>query len=144
MTTPHYDDGIVRAGVVAAAVSGLPSTLWSLRHGRDPLEATKAAGRLLLPNGRRTVPLLGSAAVAHIVLSLGWSELIVRTLPRGAGRAQTALHGVMMGGAIAALDLGLAHVIRTPRLAGIRDLPVWPQVADHLAFGMIAALTGAS
>jgi hypothetical protein len=131
---------IVRAAAVAAVVSGAPSTLWSIRHGRDPLEASKAAGQLLLPNSKRTLPLLASATVAHAALSMGWTVVIARTLPRGAELAQTALHGAMMGGAIAALDLGAAHVVHHPRLAGIRALPVAPQVADHVAFGIVAAL----
>ena len=131
---------VIRAAHDAAAWSGLPSTVWSIAHGRSPFEATKAAGRLLLPNSRRTVPLILAAGAVHAALSLAWTAVIVRTLPHGAGRAQTALHGAMMGGAIAAVDLGLAHVVRHPRFAGVRELEVLPQVADHIAFGVIAAL----
>ena len=135
---------VLRAARDAAVLSGIPSTAWALRRGRDPLEATKAAGRIVLPDTTRTVPLLIAGAGVHAALSLGWTVVVARTLPRDAGRAQTALHGALMGGAIAALDLGLARVVRHPRLRAIRELPLGPQVADHVAFGVIAAVRAAS
>jgi len=131
---------IVRAGFWAAALSGVPSTLWSVRHGRDPLEAARAAGRMLVPRETQTVPLVGAAALVHGVLSSGWTVVIAATLPRDAGRARSVLHGALMGAAIAGADLGLAHVVRHPRLAAIRALPLGPQVGDHVAFGAIAGL----
>src|SRR5205814_4681241 len=38
------------AGLIAAVVSGAPSTLWALARGRDPLEATRAAGSIVAPH----------------------------------------------------------------------------------------------
>jgi hypothetical protein len=96
--------------------------------GSDPLAATYAAGRMLLPHETRPSRLLPAAAVIHGALSVGWTAVLARH-PR---------HGVLAGAAIAALDLGAAHVIATRRFAAIRDLPVLPQLADHLAFGTIA------
>jgi hypothetical protein len=129
---------IARAAFWAAALSGAPSTLYALRTGRDPLEASRAAGRLLLPDERGPVPLVGAAAVVHGALSLAWTGVIARTLPREAGLTRSVRHGIVMGGAIAVVDLGLAHVLRSPRFAAIRALPLAPQVADHLAFGAVA------
>jgi hypothetical protein len=134
----------VRAAVVAGALSGIPSTAWSVARRRDPLEATKAAGRLALPSSRRTGPLVLAATAVHSALSLAWATVVVRTLPRDAGRAQAAVHGALMGAAIAALDLGIAHRVDHPRLTAVKELPIAPQIADHVAFGVIAALTATS
>lgn len=129
---------ISRAAFWAAVLSGLPSTAWSIAHHRDPLEATRAAGLMVLPDDSRSLPLAGAAAAVHGALSLGWTCVIARTLPQDAGRARSVLHGALLGAAIAGLDLGVAHVVRTPRFAPIRELPVAPQLADHVAFGAVA------
>ena len=50
--------------------------------------------------------------------------------------------GAVAGLAIAALDLGLAHRSRAPRFAPVSDLPLWPQVADHVAFGALIGCAG--
>jgi hypothetical protein len=117
----------LRAGVVAGVVSGAPSTLHALATRRDPLEATKAAGTLLLPREDRTLPLLGAAAVAHAALSVGWAHVLAATLPR----RHTTAWGAAAGLAIAAIDLGLIGR-RFPR---IRALPLAPQLADHVVYG---------
>ena len=124
-------DGVA-AGGVAAVLSGAPSTLHAVIVGADPLEATLAAGTLLLPRESRPFPLLLAALPAHAALSLGWGVVLALVLPR----RRTAAAGAVAGLAIAALDLGVV-ARRFPR---IRALPVWPQLADHVAYG---ALVGA-
>ena len=114
------------AAVVAGTGSGLPSTAHALVTGRSPLAAARAAGALL---GR---PGLGRGAIAHAVLSVGWSAVLVTVLPRRHAVAWGALAGLAM----AALDLGLAD----RAVPAVAALPRWPQVADHVAFG---ALVGA-
>ncbi|MBC6448945.1 hypothetical protein GPZ80_17385 [Actinokineospora sp. HBU206404] len=110
-------------------LSGAPSTAWAIVAGQDPLAATRAAGSLLLPNETRRGRLLAGAAVAHTALSLGWATALAATLPS----RHTTAAGAVAGLAIAALDLGLVGR-RFPR---IRELPVLPQVADHVAFGLV-------
>lgn len=118
--------GVV-AGVVAGVVSGVPSTAWALVRRRDPLEATVAAGKVLLPGeGRRGVLLLAAVPV-HFVISVGWGVVLARVLPaRG-----SVFWGVVAGGVIAVVDLSLPG----RRVAAVRRLPVLPQVADHLVYG---------
>jgi hypothetical protein len=118
------------AGTVAALVSGAPSTLWALASGRDPLEATLAAGSVLLPHetGRRR--LLAAAVPVHAGLSLGWGVLLARLLPK----RRTVTAGAVAGVCIAALDLGVVGRL-FPR---VRALPLLPQVADHALFGVTA------
>lgn len=119
-------DGLV-AGAAGAVTGGVPSTLHALATGRDPVEATLAAGSMVLPGEGRRTPLLVAAGVAHGSISLFWGVTLARTLPP----RRPVLAGAAAGLAIAALDLGVVGR-RFPR---IRALPLLPQLADHVAFG---------
>jgi hypothetical protein len=121
---------VLRAAVWAAALSGIPSTVHALATGRDPLEAAYAAGTMLLPGETRPQRLLAAAVPVHLGISIAWTVALDRAGIRGAARGSVA------GLAIAALDLGLVGRRRFPR---IRALPVAAQLADHAAFGAIAA-----
>jgi hypothetical protein len=123
----------VQAGLVAAAVSGAPSTLIALARGDDVLDGARAAGTLLLPRERRTLPLLAAAVPVHLALSLGWAAVLDRALPRGS----EVLGGMAGGLAIAALDL----VVIGRRLPAIRTLPQPRQWADHVAYGLAVGAT---
>ena len=119
-------DGLV-AGAVAALVSGAPSTLHAFATRSSPLEATLAAGTLLLPRERRPLALVLAAVPVHLALSFGWALLLAALLPH----RRTVAAGVLAGLAIAALDLGVVGR-RNPR---VRALPQLPQVLDHVAYG---------
>jgi hypothetical protein len=119
---------VVIAGLVAAAVSGVPSTMYALWRGRDVLEGALAAGTLLLPHERRRDRLLVAAAVTHVTLSLGWAAVLARSLPERA----TVAWAMPAGLAIAGLDLGVVG----RRFDRIRALPQPPQVADHVAYAI--------
>jgi hypothetical protein len=119
-------DGLV-AGAVAAVLSGAPSTLHAFATRASPLEATLAAGTLLLPRERRPLVLALAAVPVHLALSLGWAVLLAAILPRRRPVAYATLAGL----AIAALDLGVVGR-RVPR---IRALALLPQVLDHVAYG---------
>jgi hypothetical protein len=115
------------AGVVGAIVGGIPSTCHALATGRDPLEASYAAGAILRPHERRPGRLLISAAVAHGAISLFWGQVLVRVVPQ----RHPVLAGAAAGLAIAALDLGMVG----RRIERVRDLPLAPQLADHAVYG---------
>ena len=121
--------GAVFAGAAAAVVSGLPSTVHAWRTGADPLEASYAAGALLLRDEQRPGRLLAAAALVHGAMSLGWAVVLAGTLPR----RRAAAAGGAAGAAIAVLDLGLVGR-RFPR---VRQLPVLPQLADHVTYGAV-------
>jgi hypothetical protein len=123
-------DGLL-AGAVAAVLSGIPSTVHAVVTGRDPLEATLAAGTILRPGETRPERLLAAAVPVHLALSLGWGVVLARVLPR----RPPLVVGAAAGLAIAALDLGVA-ARRFPR---IRALPPAGQLADHAAFGLVVA-----
>jgi hypothetical protein len=112
-------------------VSGVPSTLHALATRRDPLAATRAAGSLLLPDEARSTRLVAAAIPVHFGLSVGWGVMLATVLPRRA----TIAWGALAGLTIAALDLSVPG----RRTARTRTLPRWPQVADHLAYGVVAA-----
>ena len=117
----------VRAAAWAALLSGAPSTLHALATGRDPLEATLAAGSILLPGETRRTRLLAAAVPVHLGLSLGWALALDRAGVRGARR------GALAGLAIGTVDLTLA----ARSLPRIRALPLLPQLADHAAYGAV-------
>jgi len=122
------EDGVA-AALPASLGSGLPSTIHALATGGDPLEATAAAGSLLVPRGHRRRVLLAAAVPVHLAVSLGWSVVLAGILPH----RRTALAGALAGAGIAALDLGVVGRL-FPR---VRALPRLPQLVDHLAFGAI-------
>jgi hypothetical protein len=124
-------DGLV-AGALAWAVSGLPSTLHATAGGHDVLAPVRAAGTLLVPAGSSTPALLVAGALAHTGLSLGWAALLSFALPD----RLTVPAGAGAGLAIAALDLGVVG----RRYPAVADLPLLPQVADHVAFGTVVGL----
>lgn len=101
----------------------------ALATGRDPLEAALAAGSVLLPGEPSRAQLLAAAVPVHLGVSLAW------TLALDRAGVRTARGGVLAGLAVAALDLGVLGR-RFPR---VRALPLVPQLADHAAFGAIAA-----
>ena len=119
------EDAVV-AAAVAAVLSGAPSTAHALLARIDPLEASLAAGTLLLPAEQRVSRLLPAALVAHGALSLGWALVLAVALPR----RRTVAWSLPAGLAIAALDLGIVG----RRFARIRALATAPQVLDHLAY----------
>jgi hypothetical protein len=120
------------AGAVAAVLSGAPSTAHALWARGDPLEPSLAAGTLLLPGEERRGRLLAAATTAHLALSLGWALVLAAGLPR----RRTVLAAGLSGIGIAALDLGVVGR-RFPR---IRALPVGPQLADHVAYGVVVGM----
>lgn len=121
--------GGVWAGVVGGVLGGVPSTVWAVVRGRDPLAAALAAGKVLLPGERRVGVLLLAALPVHFGISVGWGVVLARVLPA----RRTAFWGAVAGVGIALVDL------RVPgrRAAAVRALPSCPQVVDHLVYGCV-------
>ncbi|MGH8945530.1 MAG: hypothetical protein ACRDVL_05220 [Acidimicrobiia bacterium] len=113
-------------------MSGVPSTLHALAGTGRPLEATMAAGSILLPNTKQPFLLAAAAVPVHLSLSFGWALVLSVLLPRRG----TVAWGALAGLGIAALDLGIIGR-RFPR---VRSLPLGAQVADHLVFGATVGL----
>jgi hypothetical protein len=122
-----------RTLVLASTISGAPSTLAALiaargdlrRAARTQLGATKAIGTLLPPG----TPSLARGALAHVIISVAMAELVARVVDAGDRRR----------GAAVGLLMGLVNVaVIGRRYPAIRALPLVPQLADNIAFGLIA------
>jgi hypothetical protein len=120
------------AGLAGAALSGVPSTVWSLVCGDDVLDGARAVGAMVLPRERRTPVLLAMATPVHLGISLAWAAALARALPPGAEPAS----GVLAALGIAALDLGIVG----RRIPAIRQLPQGRQWADHAAYGLVVGI----
>ena len=112
-------------------MSGVPSTAIAVATGRDPLEATVAAGSVVLPGETRRGRLIAAAVPAHFALSIGWALVLAKILPQRRVLAAGAAAGLV----IAAFDLGVVGRL-FPR---VRALPLLPQLADHVAYGATVA-----
>jgi hypothetical protein len=121
---------LFQAWLVATVFSGLPSTLHALVTGADPLEATRAAGAMLLPAATGTWTLVAAAAIVHPAVSAFWAAVFGLLLPRPG----VALWAVIGSAAVALLDLLVIAPLFFPAVAA---LPFWPQLADHLMWGAL-------
>jgi hypothetical protein len=116
----------VKAGAVAAVLSGLPSTVHAALTGREVLAAARAAGTLM-PGGKSDVV---AGVAAHLVVSAGWT-VVLAAVNRRCGLG--VLGGAAAGLVIAAVDLEFFG----RRYSAIQELPRIPQWLDHVAFGAI-------
>ena len=116
------------AWATATLFSGLPSTVWALLTGSDPLEATWAAGAMLMPMGAGPRLLFASAALVHLTVSLLWALIFWALLPQ----RHVVLWSVVGSAVVAIVDLRL---IAPLMFQSIVALEFWPQFADHLMWG---------
>ena len=121
---------LLRAWLLATLLSGLPSTLYALLAGRDPMEATRAAGAMISMPGS-----LAAAALVHGAVSLFWAAVLWLVLPRRHTGRHTVVWALAASVAIALLDLRLIAPAFFPEVAA---LDFWPQFADHLMWGACA------
>src|SRR3712207_6467659 len=104
----------LRVGLIAALSSGAPSTAYAIATGRDPLEASAAAGTLLLGPARPRAQLVAAAVPVHAAVSLLWTIVLDATLPQRRRR----LAGALAGLGVAWLDLVVVGK-RFPRIAAL-------------------------
>ena len=128
MIKPGLSDALI-AGGCAALFSGIPSTLYAWLTGGDVMEATRAAGAMLIPASSSDRELFLAAALVHGAVSLFWTSILVPLLPR----RHTVAWATLALACVALLDLRVIGQLFPEILA----LPFWPQFADHLAFGAI-------
>ena len=121
---------LLLAWLLATVFSGLPSTMHALLTGADALEATRAAGRMLLPGATSTPVLFAAAAVVHPAVSAFWTLVFACLLPR----RHVAWWAIAGSAAVAWLDLRVIAPLLFPSVAA---LPFWPQFADHVAWGAL-------
>ena len=130
---PWFVRDVIAAGLPAAILSGLPSTLHAWVTGRDLLEPTRAAGAMLLRPGASDAALIAAAVPVHLFISFFWTAVLVAAMPQ----RHVLPHSVVALAVVALLDLRIIAPIAFPEVAA---LPFWPQFADHLAFGAVMGL----
>jgi len=116
------------AGAAAAVLSGIPSTLLALWTGGDVLEATRAAGAMLIAPNSSDVALISAAALVHGLISFFWAAVLAWVLPR----RHVFWSAVLAAAGIAVVDLRIIAPLFFPE---VHALVFWPQFADHLAWG---------
>ncbi|MDQ3940192.1 MAG: hypothetical protein M3238_02450, partial [Actinomycetota bacterium] len=70
----------VFTGCFAGTLSSIPSTVHALAIGGDAVEASVAAGSMLLPNETRRPVLIAAALPVHVILSIVWAVILARVL----------------------------------------------------------------
>jgi hypothetical protein len=123
----YFWQGALIAAACAALLSGLPSTLHAWWTGGDILEATRAAGAMLIPASSSDMALFSAALIVHTSVSLFWATVLTWVLPQ----RNTLIWAVAAAAGIAVLDLRIIG----PLFPEVHALPFWPQFADHLAWG---------
>jgi hypothetical protein len=68
--------------IAATLLSGLPSTLYALFSGGEVLEATRAAGAMLIPARSSLLQLFAAAAFVQGTVSFFWVLILALVLPR--------------------------------------------------------------
>lgn len=116
------------AWLLATLLSGIPSTLYALVTGGDSLEATRAAGAMVMDADAPFRKLFVAAAIVHASVSLFWAFILWVVLPY----QRTVLWALAASAGIALLDLQLIAPTFFPEVAA---LEFWPQFADHLMWG---------
>ena len=124
----HSRSALFYAWLAATLLSGIPSTIYAFVTGADPLEATHAAGSMLLPRESDATRLIAAAAVVHSAVSLFWALVLAFVLPR----RHVVLWSVVAAMAIALVDL---RVIAPRFFPAVAALDFWPQFADHVMWG---------
>jgi hypothetical protein len=125
---------VTQAIAVAATFSGLPSTLHALRTGgsfrsavRYVYDATRAVGTLIPPGW----PGFMRGAIVHLSISVALGKGFARTLPQ----RRSVAWGATAGLAIGVINVGVIG----RRFPAISALPLIPQLADNVAFGVLFA-----
>jgi hypothetical protein len=125
---------VIEASLVAATLSGAPSTIHALIAGRSlsgtlayVADATRAVGTLV-PPGR---PGLVRGAVVHLGISVVCAGAEARILPAQRPVAWGAGAGAVLG----VVNIGLIG----RAFPAIAALPTMPQIADNIMFGAVVA-----
>lgn len=125
---------LIHAWLVATVFSGAPSTFYALATGGDPMEATRAAGAMLVPADSPHWRLLVAAVVVHCAVSGFWTGVFGFLLPR----RRIVSWALAASAVVAWLDL---RIVAPQWFPSVAALPFWPQFADHLMWGALLGWT---
>jgi hypothetical protein len=122
------------AWLVATLLSGLPSTVYAYVTGGDVMAASRAAAAMVGRAEGLPSQVFVAAAAVHAAVSLFWAVVLAMLLPRRG----TVLCALLASAGIALLDL---RVIAPAWFPAVAALPIAPQLADHLMWGLCIGMT---
>ncbi|MDB5811943.1 MAG: hypothetical protein JWN94_4065 [Betaproteobacteria bacterium] len=119
---------------MATLFSGVPSTLFFIITGVDLWPPIQAVGEMVLPSSSEPSQIFIAAALVHGTVSVFWTLVVARILPVKHAPA----YAIAASALIAVIDLRVIAPVFFPAVAA---LSFWPQVADHLAWGLLLGVT---
>ena len=122
-------EGVV-AGAAALPPSTVPSALQAHLTGGRWWASEMAAGNLVLDASTSSRRLVQVGTALRAAVALNWGLVLSRWLDR----RHPVLHGAGAGLALFAFQ----YLLVGRRRPLVRALPAWPQVGDHLVYGIVA------
>jgi hypothetical protein len=130
---PRFWKDVLIAWLISSGPSGLPSTILAVATGGDPMEATRAAGLMVVSPDAAPNEILLAATAVHMGVAFFWTAVLGLALPR----ERRLLWSLLAGVGIAVLDLRVIAGLFFPSIVA---LSFWVQLLDHLAFCGLVAL----
>ena len=124
---------VLRAGTLAALVSGVPSLTWLLVTGGDLSAPINAVAAMVGATDAPVTLRLAAATAVHFAVSLLWAAILVLSIPR----RRPIVGSIAAGIAIAFLDLRVIAPRFFPEAAAL-SFPL--QLADHVVWGLIVGI----
>jgi len=129
MKKKYFTKDFIYAALIAGIFSGIPSISYYISTGLDWTHSTKAIGLIFFDTSQSWTLIFGSATLFHFVVSCFWSFILRIFLPK---KNQIILAG-FAGILIALFDLKII----APFIPSLANLDFYPQLADHILWGMI-------
>ncbi|MCK5405944.1 MAG: hypothetical protein KAJ37_00760 [Candidatus Krumholzibacteria bacterium] len=115
--------------MLAGLVGGFPSTLHAIASGGNWLESINAIAAIANAEGLSFGWRVSVAAAIHFTISFVWASALIAILPQ----RRTLLWASAAGAVVAVVDLLILAPVLIPEIAA---LPFWPQLADHVVWGV--------
>ena len=125
----HFWSDVTYTVWIAAFLSGIPSTALAYFTGKDMLEATRAAGEMLVAADSSPLQLAMAATAVHGSLTIFWGSVLTLYVPRK--------HAISCS-CIAMILVGIFNLcVVAPRFfPSVAALQFWPQMMDHANLGL--------
>ena len=124
----HFWSDVTYTTWIAAFLSGIPSTALAYFTGKDMMEATRAAGAMLIAPDSSTSSLVLAATVVHGTLTFFWASILTLFVPREHAVSYSCIVMILVG----IVNLCIIAPLFFPSVVA---LSFWPQMMDHAALG---------
>jgi hypothetical protein len=124
----HFWSDVTYAALIAGIFGGIPSTLLAYFTGKDILEATHAAGAMLIAADSSSTQLFMAATLVHGSLTFFWATVLTLCVPRKHAVSCSCILMILVG----FFNLSIIAPHFFPSVAALQ---FWPQMMDHAALG---------